>query len=82
MVDQNLCETMLANINVIDANVSAIASKTRHSKHTPERVSEVFGIGLDKAKIMLQVTTKKRDSARSTPNLTSIQDEAQPPTPQ
>ena len=36
-----------------------VKSNTRHSKITPERVSQVFGVGLSTAKLTLAVTTQK-----------------------
>jgi hypothetical protein len=39
--------------------VSQVASKTRHSKVTPEHLARAWNIGLDRAKETLRVTTQK-----------------------
>jgi hypothetical protein len=39
--------------------IKAVMTNQRHSSYTPERVSRVFGIGLNKAKTTLAVTTQK-----------------------
>ena len=39
--------------------ISEVKTNTRHSAHTPERVSRVFGIGLHKVKQTLAVTTQQ-----------------------
>jgi hypothetical protein len=38
---------------------SEVASKTRHSKITPEHLARTWNMGLDKAKETLRVTTQK-----------------------
>lgn len=39
--------------------VSQVASKTRHSKVTPEHLARAWNVGLDRAKETLRVTTQK-----------------------
>ena len=45
--------------NHYSIRVSEIASKTRHSVHSPEEVSRKFNIGIERAKETLKVTTQK-----------------------
>ena len=53
LVEQQLVERMIACVNI-----SEVASRERHSKHTPERVSKLWRISLDKAKQLLANTTQ------------------------
>ena len=39
--------------------ISEVASKTRHSRHTPEEVSRKFDIGIERVKETIKVTTQK-----------------------
>ena len=39
--------------------ISEVASKTRHSGHTPEEVSRKFNIGIERSKETIKVTTQK-----------------------
>ena len=46
----------IKRINIVSAN--EVKSKSRHSKHTPERVAEIWNVGLDRSKQILQNTTQ------------------------
>ena len=48
-----------SDVNDEKRRISAVMTNQRHSSYTPERVSRVFGIGLNKAKTTLSVTTQK-----------------------
>ena len=55
--------------------ISEVASKTRHSGHTPKGVSRKFNIGIERAKKTIKVTTHKRNSsccASITPSISCI----------
>jgi hypothetical protein len=50
----------IGSVNVHDVpTVSSAMINTRHSAVTPERASRLFGIGLNKAKDLLRVTTQR-----------------------
>ena len=56
LVDDLLHTGSIKRINVVSAN--EVKSKSRHSKHTPERVAEIWNVGLDRSKQILHNTTQ------------------------
>ena len=42
-----------------DATVRQMASRTRHSVVSPERIQEIFGVGREKSLHLIRVTTQK-----------------------
>ena len=57
-ISEGLAEQQLVERMINSVRVSEVVSKERHSKHTPERVSEIIGCGFDKAKQILGITTQ------------------------
>ena len=57
-ISEGLAEQQLVERMINSVRVSEVVSKERHSKHTPERVSEIIGCGSDEAKQILGITTQ------------------------
>ncbi len=56
--EQLLMERMISSVHVSTTrHIEKLQSKTRHSKHKPEHVAAVFGVGIATAKDILAVTT-------------------------
>ena len=58
MTEQLLYQRMISQVTTA-TSLAEVRSNDRHSKHTPEHISKVFDITLDKAKDMLSKTTQQ-----------------------
>jgi hypothetical protein len=58
MTEQLLYQRMISQVTTV-TSLAEVRSNDRHSKHTPEHISNVFDITLDKAKDMLSKTTQQ-----------------------
>ena len=58
ITEQLLYQRMISQVTTVTSSAE-VRSNDRHSKHTPEHISKVFDITLDKAKDMLSKTTQQ-----------------------
>ena len=56
-----MIDRIVAIVNIQDVKVKPMVSNTRHSIITPEEVSQKLNIGVERAKDISRVTTKKGD---------------------